>query len=160
MSQQLTKRDGVKKILFNLYTFMITIHFLGVLVAAIVAFIIGFLAHGPVAGKLWMKLANIQMTGNEKFADMIPQMVYNFIVNVICAYVLAFVYSLAVNSSFLGGAGVLTGVMTALILWVGFNFTATSIEVIWMGRSRSLWIFECVSSFVVFAAMGAVIALM
>jgi hypothetical protein len=65
---------------------------------------------------------------------------------------------LAVSASFLGGASVMTGIAIAILLWFGFNFTATSIEVIWMGRSMKLWIFECVSSLIVFVAMGAIIA--
>jgi ABC-type phosphate/phosphonate transport system permease subunit len=39
-----------------------SINIWGVLISAVVAFILGFLAHGPVAGKLWMKLANIVPT--------------------------------------------------------------------------------------------------
>ncbi len=137
---------------------MSSINLISVLVAAVSAFIIGFLAHGPVAGNLWMKLANIHPTGNEKFKDMIPQMIYNVIVNIISAYVLALVYSFAVSTSFLGGASTMTGIVVAILLWFGFNFTATSIEVIWMGRSMKLWLFECVSSLIVFVAMGAIIA--
>lgn len=137
---------------------MFSINLVSVLVAAVSAFIIGFLAHGPVAGQLWMRLANIHPTGNEKFVDMIPQMIYNLIVNIISAYVLALVYSFAVSASFLGGASMMTGIVIAVLLWFGFNFTATSIEVIWMGRSMKLWIFECVSSLIVFVAMGAIIA--
>ena len=53
-----------------------------------VNFIIGFLFHGPLFGKLWMKLANIHPTGNEKLSDMIPQMVKNFLANIVCAYVI------------------------------------------------------------------------
>jgi hypothetical protein len=59
------------------------INYIAVLIAAISNFIIGFLMHGPLLGKLWMKLANVHPTGNEKLSDMLPQMVQNFIVNLI-----------------------------------------------------------------------------
>jgi hypothetical protein len=31
-------------------------------------------------------------------------------------------------------------------------------DVIWMGKSKNLWLFECVSSLICFLAMGAIIA--
>ncbi len=137
---------------------MLPINYLAVLVAAVVAFIIGFLAHGPVGGKLWIKLANIHPTGNEKFADMIPQMLLNLLVNIVCAYVLAVVYLFASTSPLMGGSGALNGMICAFWVWLGFNVTATVIDVIWMGKSKKLWLFEAISSLVVFLVMGAIIA--
>jgi len=137
---------------------MIPVHFTAVLVAAVVAFIIGFLAHGPIGGKLWIKLANVHPTGNEKFSDMIPQMVANLLVNIVCAYVLAMMYALASTSSYTTVMGVRGGIMCAIWVWLGFNLTATVIDTIWMGKSKKLWLFEAVSSLVVFIAMGAIIA--
>jgi hypothetical protein len=46
---------------------------LTIVLAALATFVIGFLFHGPFFGKIWMRLANIHPTGNEKFADMVPQ---------------------------------------------------------------------------------------
>jgi Protein of unknown function (DUF1761) len=137
---------------------MLPINYLAVLVAAVVAFIIGFLMHGPIAGKLWMKLANIHPTGKEKFSDMVPQMLLNLLANIVSAYVLAVVYLFASTSSFMGGSGALNGMVCAFWVWLGFNVTATSMGVIWMGESKKLWLFEIVSSLLVFLAMGAIIA--
>ena len=139
-------------------SYMIPINLVTVSGAAIVAFIIGFLFHGPVFGKLWMKLANVKMTGNEKFKDMVPQMLWNLLANFVTAYVLAIIYALASSSSLLSGAGIWGGVVCGLLAWLGFIVTATSIEVIWMGRTVKLWLFEAACSFVVMAVMGAIIA--
>jgi hypothetical protein len=136
---------------------MIPINFLAVLIAAVVAFILGFLAHGPIGGKLWIKLANIHPTGKEKFSDMIPQMIANLVVNIICAYVLAVVYAFASTSPYMNTTGAWSGIVCALWIWFGFSLTATIIDVIWMGKSKKLWLFEAVSSLVVFIAMGAII---
>lgn len=68
---------------------MLPIHWGAVFGSAVVAFVLGFLFHGPISGKLWMKLANIHMTGKEKLSDMIPQMVLNFVVNLVTATVMA-----------------------------------------------------------------------
>jgi len=56
---------------------MLPINFAAVAVAAVTAFILGFLFHGPLLGRIWMKLADIHPTGNEKFSDMIPQIVHS-----------------------------------------------------------------------------------
>ena len=137
---------------------MLPIDLMAVFVAAVVAFVLGFLFHGPVLGKLWMRLANIHPTGNEKLKDMIPQMLWNLLANFVTAYVLAVFYLFASSASYLGGAGTWTGVACALWVWLGFLVTTTSIEVIWMGRSVKLWLFEAGCSLVVMVAMGAIIA--
>src|SRR3982751_4306234 len=99
---------------------MVPVHFAAVLLAAVVAFIIGFLAHGPVAGKLWIRLADIHPTGNEKFSDMVPQMIANLLVNIVCAYVLAMIYALATTSPYMSATGVRGGIMCAIWVWLGF----------------------------------------
>jgi hypothetical protein len=134
------------------------IHLLPVVLAAVASFILGFLFHGPIGGKLWIKLAGIHPTGNEKFSDMIPQMVKNLITNLITAYALAVVYLYASTSSYTSGAGIHTGIVTAVILWLGFLATSSYIDVIWMGKKASLWLFEAVCSLIVMVVMGAIIA--
>lgn len=136
---------------------MVSINLVSVLVAAIATFIIGFLFHGPLFGKLWMKLANIHPTGNEKFSEMIPHMIKNFVMNLVCAYVLAMFIGVVAGyynnvGSIVGGMGI------AFWAWLGFVVTSTSMDVIWMGKSKKLWLFEIVSSLVCFLAMGAILA--
>ena len=133
------------------------INFIAVVVAAVAAFVIGFLFHGPLFGKVWMKLANIHPTGNEKFSDMIPQMFWNMVSNLVCAYVLAmFIF---VTASFYGNVGnVVGGMGIAFWAWLGFLVTSSSMEVIWMGRNVKLWMFEIAASLVSFLAMGAILA--
>ncbi len=137
---------------------MLPINLKAVAVSALAAFVLGFLFHGPLFGKLWMKLAKIQPTGNEKFADMVPQMALNMLANLVTAFVLAVVILFASDSPYLAGNGFWRGVICAVWIWGGFLVTSSSIEVIWMGRSIQLWLFETIASLVVMAAMGAIIA--
>lgn len=137
---------------------MLSIHLLAVFVAAVAAFIIGFLLHGPVLGKLWMRLANIHPTGNEKFSDMYGKMFWNFIVNLATAYALAIIFLFASSSPLLGGSDLWKGLVCGFLVWLGFLVTSTSIEVIWMGKSSKLWLFEVFSSLIVMLTMGAIIA--
>lgn len=136
---------------------MMSVNSTSVLVAALAAFFVGFMFHGPLFGKLWMKLANIHPTGNEKFQDMIPQMLKNLVANIVSAYVLAmFIF---VTESYYGNLGNIVGGMgVAFWAWLGFVVTATSMDVIWMGKSRKLWLFEIVSSLAGFLTMGAILA--
>lgn len=136
---------------------MLPIDLTSVLLAAVAAFIVGFMFHGPLFGKLWMKLADIHPTGKEKFSDMIPQMLKNLLANIICAYVLAmFIFTTASYYNNVGN--VIGGMGIAFWAWLGFVVTSTSMDVIWMGKSKNLWLFEVVSSFVSFLVMGAIIA--
>lgn len=140
---------------------MLEINFWAVLVAAAANFIIGFLFHGPLFGKTWMRLANITPTGNEKFKDMIPQMIKNYVMNVVCAYVLAvmhvFAWTSSVGGASAGASPVWCGVIIGFFLWLGFVVTSSSMEVIWMKRSVKLWMFEMIASLVSILAMGAII---
>lgn len=136
---------------------MLPIDLISVLVAAIAAFIVGFMFHGPLFGKLWMKLADIHPTGKEKFSDMIPQMLKNLLANIICAYVLAmFIFTTASYYNNVGN--IIGGMGIAFWGWLGFVVTSTSMDVIWMGKSRNLWLFEVASSLASFLVMGAIIA--
>ena len=137
---------------------MVPINFVSVLWAAVAAFVLGFLFHGPVAGKLWMRLANIHPTGKEKFADMIPQLLYNFVVNFVTALVMAGSFRLIFSSPIVGPATWLSGAFLGVWFWLGFLVTWSSIEVIWMGRSYKLWLFEAGCQFVIMATMGAILA--
>ncbi len=128
------------------------INFWAVLVAAAANFIIGFLLHGPIGGNLWMRLANIKPTGNEKFADMVPQMIWNFVANIVFAFVLAQMIS------FNGLVDASKGMIFAVFVWMGYVVTSTSMDVIWMGKSWKLWAYEVFSSLLSIVAMGAILA--
>ncbi|HLP79400.1 MAG TPA: DUF1761 domain-containing protein [Acidobacteriota bacterium] len=139
---------------------MVPINYVAVLIAAIANFVIGFLLHGPLGGKLWMKLANIKPTGKEKMSDMVPMMVKNLIANVLFAYALAIVYTLATTSSVGQAPGIAAGICVAIIAWLGFVVTSTSMDAIWMGKSWKLWAYEAYASLVCTVAMGVIIAVM
>lgn len=137
---------------------MISIHLISIFIAALAAFIIGFLFHGPLFGKVWMRLAHIVPTGKEKFSDMYGQMVWNFVVNVVTAFALGIMYVFGANSGLLGNSAIANGMIVGFLVWIGFLVTSSSIEVIWMGKSWKLWLFEATSSLAVMLAMGAIIA--
>lgn len=135
---------------------MLPINLVAVIVSAVVAFVIGFLMHGPVAGKLWMKLANVVPTGNEKLSDMVPQMLLNLVANIATAIALSVVYLFGSTSAYLGSIGAMGGIVCGLWLWL-MIVAGSSMDVIWMGKSKKLWMFECLCSLMVMVVMGAII---
>lgn len=135
---------------------MFSISILGVILAAIAYFIIGFLLHGPVAGKLWMRLAGIQPTGNEKFSDMYGQMLWNLVSNLVTAVVLAVVANVILASGFAGTSQLCAGLWSAILIWVA-GVAGSSMEVIWLGRKLPMWCFGVVASLIGLVAMGLII---
>jgi hypothetical protein len=89
---------------------------------------------------------------------MIPKLLWNLLVQFVTAFVLAVIFLFASASTYIGGMGILGGVILAVWLWLGFLVTSSSIEVIWMGRNYKLWLFEVVCSLIVMVTMGAIIA--
>lgn len=134
------------------------INFVAVIVSSLAAFIIGFLFHGPLFGKMWMKLANITPTGNEKMSDMYGQMGMNLLANIVTAFVLAVLITLISESSFLFDKSlVCIGMIGSILVWAGVVVPGSSMDSIWMGKSWKLWIFECICSLVMLLAMGAIL---
>jgi hypothetical protein len=133
------------------------INFIAVAVAAVAAFMIGFLIHGVIFEKLWMKLADMHPTGEEKFSDMLPQMFWNLFANFVTASILA-MFIFATSSFYGNGGSVLGGMGIAFWAWLGFVVTSTSMEVIWMKKSKKLWLFDICAALVAYLAMGAILA--
>jgi hypothetical protein len=135
-------------------------HILAIVLAALATFIIGFLFHGPLFGKLWMRLANVHPTGNEKFADMLPQMGWNLLVNLTTASVMSMLFWIIFSSPLMGEKTWYKGGIWGFWLWLGFIVTSSAIGVIWMKQSWKLWLFECAASLVAFVAMGIILAVL
>ncbi len=136
---------------------MFTINILAILVAAAAAFIIGFLFHGPLFGKIWMRLANVTPTGKETFAGMKGQMFANYVANVVLAFVLSGAMWLVFASPLMGAISWYRGAVLGAWMWL-FVAAASSVEMIWMGRSKKLWLFDTVSLLTEVAVMGAILA--
>jgi hypothetical protein len=132
---------------------------LGIVLAALATFIIGFIFHSPPLGAIWMRLANIHPTGNEKFTDMLPKMGWNLLVNLVTASILSMLFWIIFSSPLMGDKTWYKGAIWGAWVWLGFIVTSSSIEVIWMNRSWKLWAYECMASFVAFVAMGIILVL-
>lgn len=135
------------------YSFMID--YVSVLVAAVAAFVIGFLWHGPLFGKLWMKLSNItpeQMEAAKK-QSMLPRILGAFVQQLVTAYVLAI---------FLAGISTMDWVMAVRVsfwIWLGFIAMTLLNGVLWENRTIKLYLFNIVYQLVNLCAMALIIGL-
>ena len=113
-------------------------HILGVLLAVIASFVIGFLWHGPLFGKQWMKYNKLPMPKKEdmKFSMMIPG---------ICAsLVMAFIQAAVMGRTFeiVALAGVSQALLIATILWLPFTALTIVNEYTWAGKSAGHMCFD------------------
>lgn len=114
---------------------------IGIVVAAVAAFVFGFLVHGPVFGKVWidlMKISPAEMEqGKKEMQSKMPMyMLGAFVQQLIIAYVLSkFVYMAYATT--LGDA-----VMLAFWIWLGFIATVLFNGVLWEKRSVPLYSFN------------------
>jgi hypothetical protein len=106
-----------------------------------------------------MRLANIHPTGKEKFSDMIPQMIQNYVANIVTAFVLSLAMWVAFSSPFMGEPTALRAAIIGFWLWLGFSATNAAIEVIWMGRKVKHGLFEMAASLVVIVSMAVTLVL-
>ena len=118
-----------------------SINIAAVLVAGLAAFAVGFLWHGPLFGKQWLKLKEIPQSEVDAMrvkgmGPMAPHMIAAYIQQVVVAGVIAHL-SLALG---LNGAG--AAVLFAVLLWVGFYVTALLNGVLWERKKPGLYFFE------------------
>lgn len=137
---------------------IVSVNYLAVLVAAIVAYVIGFMWHGPLFGKQWIRLMEIpQAKINEMQAKgmsaMAPQMVTAFVQQLIIAWVLALLIANLQITDVIGALSI------ALLLWLGFIVTTHLNEVLWGGKKMRLYLFNMTYLLVSFIVIGLIVML-
>jgi hypothetical protein len=135
-----------------------SVNYLAVLVAALAAFVIGFLWHGPLFGKTWMSLMKITPAQMEKGKkDMEGKMplylLVAFIQQLITAYVIAV---LCTMTGVIDAAG---AILLAVFLWLGMQVTTQINGVLWEGRSVPLYLFNITYHFVSIMVITLIVGL-
>lgn len=125
-----------------------------IIIAAIVAFAVGALWHGPLFGKTWMKLAGVSMKTIKK-AKLTPaqSMGMGFVAIVVTAYVLQIMFV-----KFIHPATTKDAVITAFLLWLGFIAPVVFGNFIWENKSLKLTVFNGVYRLVELAVLAVVLA--
>ena len=125
------------------------VNWVAVIVAAVVNVAIGTVWYLPqVFGKQWAAL-----TGREISTSPNP-MLYG--VAIVGALITSYVLALVVHA--VGAASITEGIVTGLILWLGFQATNQAVGGAFEGRSWTLWGINAGNGAVSLAVMGAILA--
>ena len=126
----------------------------GVIVAAVVPFILGFIWYAkPTLGKLWQKEAGLS-EADMKGANMPMTFGLSFAGNLVMAYVMSGVlHSLSPNFT------PWQGFVTSLLLGAGFSGVAMLVTYLFARRSSTLWMIDAGYAVLNLAVMGAVLGL-
>lgn len=105
-------------------------HILNILLAIFATYVLGFLWHGPIFGKQWMKLNNITPPKKEdmKFSMMLPGLAANFVMVFVQAAVLGRAFEI------LALANVGHALFIATLLWFPFTALAILNTNAWLGK--------------------------
>ena len=134
----------------------VSVNYLAVLAAAIAAMVLGFLWYGPLFGKMWMKLMNI----DKKKIDEAKKkgMAMNYVIMIISTLVMS--YTLAHLVKFLEVANILDSLRVAFWMWLGFIATVMIGTVLWEGKSWKLYCLNATYWLVNLAIMSSILTLM
>ena len=126
------------------------VNYLTVVVAAVVALVIGFIWYSPcVFGNRWMAYLGTTQAqlGNPGPAGMLVGVV----ASLLNAWVLAL---LALN---LGGKSVTDGVLLGVLAWLGFMATITAAQISFEKKSWGLWVLNNAHNLLVQVIMAAIV---
>ncbi len=129
-----------------------------VFIAALAAFVVGFLWHGPLFGATWMKLMGISKAEMEAakakgMGAMAPQMIAAFVQQFVMAAVVAQL------AGALGVSGASEAVFFAAMLWLGFIATTLLNGVLWEKRKMELYLFNIAYHLVALVIMTLIVVL-
>ena len=140
---------------------MIEVNYIAVLVAAVIAYIIGALWFSPLLfGKQWMKLTGKSQSDMEaaKKKGMGKTYFSHFLTTLLMSYVLFhFIAGWYFSQSALTGTAV--GLQTAFWLWLGLLATTQLSPVFWNGKPLKLYWIETSYNLVGLLLMGLIIGM-
>lgn len=138
--------------------FELPVNYAAVLAAAVAAFVFGFLVHGPLFGKTWMRLMKITPEEMERGKhDMQKKMPVYMLVAFLQHLVIAFVFALFVET--LGVADVSGAFLLAFLAWLGFIATVHLNTVLWEKRTVPLYAFNVAYHLAGLAIIALILAL-
>ena len=129
------------------------VNFVGVVISAVVAMVLGFIWYIPLFGKQWTALTGMTQEQMQSGAGPMGYAI-QFVAAVIAAYALAlFIRPLEIVSLF-------GGLKLGLLVGVGFVATAFAGNYMFGKRSLNLYLIDAGYQVVVLAVMGAILGLM
>jgi len=125
-----------------------------VLVSAIASMAIGSIWYGPLFGRIFMKAMGMESWTPEQQEKMKKAMVLTYISQFVASLVMFYVVGWIMAG--LGKASLSGGLLTALIVWIGFIVPVKLGDALWGGKMILFWL-GIGNMFVTLAAAGAII---
>lgn len=134
------------------------INYLAVIVATVVAMVLGFLWYGPLFGKPWMQLMGFTKESIEKAKGKGMGKTYALMMlgALVMAYVLA--HSLVFASTYTETTGAIAGVMVGFWSWLGFVAPVMMGAQLWEGKPWKLFAIQGGYYLVSLVSMGVILA--
>ncbi len=128
-------------------------HVLGILLAILATYVIGFIWHGPLFGKVWMELNNLTPPKKEdmKFSMMLPGLSANFVAVIVQSAVLGRTFQIVALRN-IGDA-----LLIAVILWLPFTCLTIVNSYAWLGRPVKAMVLDSAHYLVSILAVAAVV---
>lgn len=118
-----------------------SVNYTAVAVAALAAFFIGFMWHGPVFGKQWMKLMNITPAEMKKGQKEMQGKMHWYMISALVQQLVT-AYVIAVLAGTIGVFDVAGAVALGAVLWLGLIATTLLNGVLWEKRTVPLYLFN------------------
>jgi len=126
------------------------VNYLAVVVAAVVALVIGFIWYSPrVFGNRWMAYLG---TTQAQLGNPGPT---GMLVGVVASLINA--WALAVLALNLGGKSVTDGILLGVLAWLGFMATITAAQISFEKKSWGLWVLNNAHNLLVQVIMAAIV---
>lgn len=130
---------------------MITsVNYAAVLVAVVVYMIINALWYGPIWGKKWLELMEVNY-------DELSDTKIAYLWNTLTAFFMAFV--LAHFLKYVGNETVLDGMLTAVWIWLGFVIPTNIMNTIWGRKSKKLFLIDVGAHLISLVSMSILLTL-
>ncbi len=128
-------------------------HVLSIVLALVATYIIGSVWHGPLFGKLWMKLNCIPMPKKEdmKVSMMFPGLAANFALVTLESAVLGRTFQIVQLDS------IWHALIIATIIWLPFSALVLANIYAWSGRSFKVWLLDAMHAWVSILAVAAIL---
>ena len=136
----------------------VPMNYIAIVVAALAAFVFGFLVHGPLFGKQWLALMKVtpqeMEQGKKEMQSKMPYyMLAALIQQLVVSYVLAHFVYLAYAEN------LVDAVILAFWIWLGFIATTLLNGYLWEGKSFALYLFNIVYHLVALGVMAVILVL-
>lgn len=126
-----------------------SVNYIAVLLGAVLNMVLGTLWYGPLFGKLWLKQIG-------KKQEDIQSSPWIYVASFVAAFVAALVLALVIQA--FGNTGFFEGLLTGVVVWLGFVATVTLTFSIFEGPKLTVWLIFVLYQLVIFAVEGGVFA--